>query len=281
MPSIDELVRIQQAHHRRMLGIQAATGDLVGAAWDAFGGLNDAAAAEFTAAANIVVEAAKVQTSTIATAYMSANDRLHSHNPLLIPTLPEIRGGVSPIDVLLRSIITSRKAIADGGTFPEAMAAGRGRAVSTARTDIILTNRATINAAQASRPWVVGYRRVLTGRSCAFCATASTQRYKSADLMPLHPNCDCDVAEIVGTRDPGSVINRGLLNSLKAAGREDGVAQYWSGPYVVDADGTIHRKITKTVELADGKTAQRVEAGTVVRTKTETHPELGQVLVAA
>jgi hypothetical protein len=58
-----ELARIQQAHHRRFLGVQAATGDLVGEAWDTFADLDDVSAASFEAAATVIVDAGKANTS--------------------------------------------------------------------------------------------------------------------------------------------------------------------------------------------------------------------------
>lgn len=66
---------------------------------------------------------------------------------------------------------------------------------------------------------VVGYRRVLTGKSCSWCARVSTQRYLTADSADFgHPRCDCTVIPIVGTRDPGQVLNRDLLDALDVSG---------------------------------------------------------------
>lgn len=225
MTELDELARIQQAHHRRLLGLQGAARQLVGEAWDTFAGLDVGAAAGFTAAAGVVLEQVEQQTATVAVAYMNANDRLGGFPDAgLIPEVPTIRNGIPTGDVYQRSIVEARRRIAGGATFDEAMAAGRARAVSTASTDVSLVNRATIDAAGDLRPWVVGYRRVLTGKSCAFCAVASTQRYKRAILLPLHPYCDCDVAEILGTEDPGRVINRELLSALKSEGVVDDIS---------------------------------------------------------
>ena len=270
MAELDQLVEIQQAHHRRFLGVQDATAELIGEQWDTFAGLDDVAAAQFEAAAGVVLQTAKQQTSTLAVAYMNANDRLGGFPASgLVPVVPEIRNGVPVAEVYHRSIVEARARVANGATFEEAMRSGRARAVSTARTDVSLTNKAEINRGGQLRPWVVGYRRVLTGRSCAFCATASTQRYKSADLLPLHPSCDCDIAEIFGTEDPGQIINRDLLTDLKDAKREAG-----GRPYVVDADGSIRYKRTENVlspdgtgplRTPDGQLRKQVTAGDKVR----------------
>lgn len=297
MAELDQLVGIQQAHHRRFLGVQQGTADLIGQQWDTFAGLDDVAAAQFEAAASVVIDTAKRQTSTLAVAYMNANDRLGGFPASgLVPVLPEIRNGVPVAEVYHRSIVEARARVANGATFEEAMASGRARAVSTARTDVSLANKGEMARGGELRPWVVGYRRVLTGRSCAFCATASTQRYKSADLLPLHPSCDCDVGEIFGTEDPGHIINGDLLGELKKAGREDGRPNYWQGPYVVDADGSIrYRRVEKLLD-ADGKPirlpgpasgggrrgyATKTTAGDRVKVEVVDHGELGPMLTDA
>lgn len=290
MAAADDLVRIQQAHHRRYLGVQNAAGDLMGEAWDTFANLDELAAAEFTAAAAVISEATKAQTSTLAVAYMNANDRAAGFPASgLVPTLPDIRGGVPAVEVYQRSIVQARSLVSTGTDYESAMSQGRARAVSTARTDVNLSNRAEMERGGQLRPWVVGYRRVLTGRSCAFCATASTQRYRSADLMPIHVGCDCDVAEIYGTEDPGQVINQDLLDALQEAGKEDGRGDYWNGSYIVESDGTVHYRKTQTVRddageivrTKDGKPRRESVPGDVVKVKTTPHGELGQTLERA
>ena len=290
MAELDELARLQQAHHRRFLGVQEGTADLVGQAWDAYAGLDDVSAARFTAAADVIVETAKAQTSTLAVAYMQANDQLGGFPDAgLVPIVPTIRGGVPTVEVYHRSIVEARRRVAAGAPAEVALSAGRARAVSTARTDVSLANKAEISRGGEVRSWVVGYRRVLTGKSCAFCATASTQRYTRADLMPLHPSCDCDVGEIFGREDPGHIINREMLDDLKEAGRTAGQPDYWNGPYVVDEDGAIRYRKIETVRGPDGKPLlgangkplRRMEAGAKVKVDVVEHGELGPMLTDA
>lgn len=270
--------------------MQAATGDLVGEAWDRFANLDDVSAAAFTNAAAVIVDQARLSTSTIAAGYMMANDRAGGFPVAeLAGVVPEIRNGVPTSAVYERSVVEARRRVAAGASWEEAMASGRARAVATARTDVVLTNRAAMAQGRNVRPWVVGYRRVLTGRSCAFCASASTQRYTVADLLPLHPSCDCDVAEILGAEDPGRVINRELLDALKQAGEETGTPRYWNGPYMVDADGSIrYRRVEflrddagKRLLDARGNPVRRVVPGDKVAVEVAEHGELGPVLTDA
>lgn len=284
---VEQLARIQQAHHRRLLGVQGATANLVGEAWDTFADLDDLAASEFTAAAEVIVDAGTRQTSTLAVAYMNANDRVAGFPGAdLIPVAPTIRGGTPTAEVYHRSIVQARTMVSRGAAPADALAAGRARAVATAETDINLANKAEIERGGALRPWVVGYRRILTGKSCAFCATASTQRYRSARLMPIHTRCDCDVGEIYGTADPGRVINQQLLDDLKDAAKKDGAPRYWEGPYVVDEDGTISYKKVETLRDddgrkllgPDGKPMRRTTAGDPIKVRTVDHGEVGPML---
>jgi len=273
---LDELAHLQRAHHRRLLGLQDATGDLVGEAWDTYGGLNDQALAAFSSSAAVLVDAAKLNVATVATGYMNANDRVAGFPGLLVPELPIIRNGVPTVEVYSRSVITARILIAKGTDFVEAMAAGRARAISTARTDVALTNRAAMASGKASRPWVVGYRRVLVGKSCGFCATASTQRYTLAELLPLHPACDCGVAEILGNKDPGQIINRDLLNDLKAEGVVEDITRAGErsrrSAYTVDSQGAIRK-----IDTVDGEQV----IGAKVKIKVTNHPEMGSTLGGA
>lgn len=107
------------------------------------------------------------------------------------------------------------------GSIEQAIEAGQKRAVQSALTDLQLTKRAAAQQFMASDKDVVGYRRVLEGTySCALCIVASTQRYHKAELLPVHPACDCGVVEIYGDADPGQIIEPGTLEDVHARVRE-------------------------------------------------------------
>jgi hypothetical protein len=271
----DELRRLSAAHHRELLAQQNAAADLIGAAWNLYQPLDALAASQFIAAAEQIIAGAVSNVAASAVAMMLENDRA-----LGIPGVPElpldvvIRNGASPRDVYMRAVYQARRRVAAGASFDDAMRSGLSRARQTAATDVSLANRQAIANAAPLRPHVVGYRRVLTGISCALCATASTQRYRSAELAPLHPACDCDIAEIIGTHDPGRIINRELLGELRAAGR-DGPGNYYDpdAPYVVTADGRIMRR-----ELVDVDGTTLAKAGDPVEIDVDDHGELGRVV---
>lgn len=286
MAEVDDLARIQQAHHASLLAIRDTSAGLVEDAWDAYADLDDRSAARFVDAAAQITTAAQQQTAALAAGYLEANDAVLGRASRIVPTLPPIRNGIPAHEVYQRSIVEARTIVGRGGNVDRALSAGRARAMSTARTDVILANRGAVSAGKAGRSHVVGYRRVLTGKSCALCATASTQRYKIADLQPIHASCDCDVAEIYGNADPGLVINQDLLADLKATARDGGRPDYWNGPYLVDERGRITVAKTEYLRGPDGKrlltdagTPQRIKVpGDPVRAVTRQHGELGEVL---
>lgn len=284
-----ELAAIQHAHHRRLLATRQVAGVLIGRAWDTVAGVDDAALERFVANVVPIATATRAESARLAAGYLAANDAALGVSADIAPVIPILRGGAPVEDVYARGILEARRRLGDGAALVDAMAAGRNRAASTARTDVMLTNRAAIDLHAPARPWVVGYRRVLTGKSCPLCATASTQRYRSANLAGIHVNCDCDVAEIYGRADPGRVVNQNLLDNVKAAGEATGTPDYWNGPYMIDEDGTVRYRTSvaqtnpdgSPVRDANGHIKRTVVAGEPVVPRTAVHGELGAVLTDA
>lgn len=95
-----------------------------------------------------------------------------------------------------------------------AISAGLTRLLSLVATDLQLTQRLQERASLISGGFDY-YRRTLTGReNCGLCVIASTQRYHSASLKPIHPGCDCGVAQIAAGSDPGQVLNEDVLEGM-------------------------------------------------------------------
>lgn len=129
-----------------------------------------------------------------------------------------LRNGTEPAEVYARPLRTVWRALAEGKGLDEALSVARVRLVQIVTTDLQLAKTHAARAAMSADGRVVGYRRVLTGvKTCGICVVASTQRYHRQDLMPIHPACDCGVAPIVGTKDPGHVLDAGLLDQAHAA----------------------------------------------------------------
>lgn len=129
-----------------------------------------------------------------------------------------LRNGTPPEEAYRRPFVTVWTALSEGRPLGEARRLGEQRLRTMAATDLQLAKTHAGQRVLSSDDRVVGYRRTLTGsRNCALCIVASTQRYRRERLMPIHPNCDCGIAPIVGDRDPGQVINEPLLERVHEA----------------------------------------------------------------
>lgn len=106
---------------------------------------------------------------------------------------------------------------------------------------------------------IVGWRRVLTGVSCEWCALVSTQRYRSAESADFgHRACDCSVVAIVGDRDPGQVINSKLYDRLQESNVSNRLSQgRASKRSLVAADNAIARRDQALAELSGEADPQR------------------------
>ena len=117
--------------------------------------------------------------------------------PLGDITGPNLRNGTPPEVVYTRPFKEVWTALKNGYSFDDAIRMGSDRLRQLVETDIQLAHTHAARNAFSRRTDIAGFRRVPTGDyTCALCMIASTQRYRSFDLMPIHPGCDCRVAPI-------------------------------------------------------------------------------------
>ncbi|EME14801.1 hypothetical protein [Rhodococcus triatomae] len=110
--------------------------------------------------------------------------------------------GIDPAEEYTRPTVSTRTALSQDATVEQAVAAGVHRLVDLVATDMQLAKTHQAKAVLSRTRGVQGYRRVLNGsENCALCLIASTQRYSVGSLMPIHPGCDCGIAEIVSDAD--------------------------------------------------------------------------------
>lgn len=157
---------------------------------------------------------------------------------------------------------------------------GERRLRSLALTDVELAVTHTARERLADEPEVRFYRRVLTGaESCGLCIIASTQRYRKRDLLPIHPNCDCVVAPILGEQDPGRSINSTRVSDEASPTGEtaDGVPIY--GPDDVLDTEFLTREVHDAIRETFGEMAfdaRQIDYRKILL--VEKHGELGPVL---
>lgn len=188
-------------------------------AFDGLGSYRDADAITFIERVLPVVLGAQRQMGQVTDAYLSAMiaDMLGGAAAPVGVQLDEALRGVPPAEVYRRPFVTAWTALSQGKDLVDAVGEGRTRLLSITETDLQL---ARTHAARESmtRRGAQFYRRRLSGsKNCGLCVIASTQRYRVERLMPIHPGCDCKPEPIAGDRDPGQILDEGLLEEAHAA----------------------------------------------------------------
>jgi hypothetical protein len=199
---------------------------VLGATWLGLGAWRTADMDRFLSTALPTVNGAQRLMGSLTDAYLSRVVGALTDAPSLPVGLPTsvVSGhglrGAAPAEVYKRPFVTTWTALSHGQSLDAAVKQGGERLRSVASTDLQLAKTHSATAAMQRMPRVTGYRRVPDATACALCLIASTQRYRKADLMPIHPGCGCDVAPLVGTEPQGQVIDRDLLNRVHNAVRE-------------------------------------------------------------
>jgi hypothetical protein len=188
--------------------------------WQSLGSWRDADADRFLRSVLPLIEGAQRTASSATAGYLSRSlsDLVGHHTPLSV-NADEVTGkalrGVDPSDVYMRPFQQVWYQLSKGKTLEQAVDLGAQRLASLASTDVQLATTHTARSALSKQDHtgeIVGYRRILTGPyNCGMCIIASTQRYHKANLLPIHPACDCVVGVIVGKKDPGRTINSSIL----------------------------------------------------------------------
>lgn len=167
-----------------------------------------------------VVNGGQVRAASLTDAYLAAIASLVlgvPNRPVGIPhrlVNDQTMRGVPAADVYRRTGPTVWTALSNGRTLDDAVSEGLTRALVAAATDLQLAKTHATRYALERNDGVVGYQRVPDDAACDLCLLASTQRYHSGDLMPIHDRCSCDVEPLFGDTDPGQIINADLLDRL-------------------------------------------------------------------
>lgn len=235
----DQLIRrLAKAYNVQQGALKGASSQAVGKVWKStVQDPTDATADLWVRRVVPVDRAYRLAAIQLAQAYVAQAETLMTGQPfsgeLVDPqqVANAVRNGLPPEDLWHRPIVRLRT-LSGQHPFSEALAKAQQYAMAQQATNTALAEREGTRAAMATSRRIVGYRRVTDGNACHFCVLASTQRYHAGALMPLHGgSCGCTTVPIIGTRDPGRVADKQLLERLKSAGAEvkpdtDPVAEY-------------------------------------------------------
>lgn len=166
------------------------------------------------------LDAAQLRTATLTDGYLAAVDTTRTGRrpaPLGVKaddvSTMALRG-VSTATVLQRVGPTVWTALGAGDTLDDATRKGLRRLRTAVATNLQLAATHTAQRSLDGNDRVGGYRRALQGdNNCALCIVASTQRYRTDQLQPIHPGCQCKPVPIYGD-DPGWVIDQDQLDRV-------------------------------------------------------------------
>ena len=220
----------REALIRGFIGVDATLRDKVVTAVLAvfrnLGSWRDEDIARFTGAVLPLILGAQRQVGSLTQVYVTsliANMTGEATRPpaIDVATGAVLRNGTDPAEVYARPIRGVWKSLAAGDDLGTALKAATLRLEQILATDLQLAKTHAARAVMSEDHRVVGYRRVLTGiKTCGLCVVASTQRYHRGDLLPIHPGCDCSVAPVIGTDDPGHILDDRLLDDIHDAVEE-------------------------------------------------------------
>lgn len=159
-------------------------------------------ALQFAAAVAPIVTGGQQRTATLTAAYLGQLIRAAGGTAPTVDlsgiTDAELRG-VPATEVYQRPFRQIWTDLSQGKPLDQAVTSAGHRLNDLVVTDLQLAKTHTAQRVLSAAAGVTGYRRVLTGdRSCALCVLAATRTYKKADLLPIHPGCDCAVAPLFG-----------------------------------------------------------------------------------
>lgn len=190
----DALVRVYEAS---TAAIRERVVSYALAVWGASAAYRDADVQRIVAQVVPAVQAGQLQIAALTDAYIGRLATLEgvAWSPGVDRSVTGYRG-VPSGDVYRRPAVSIYTALAEGKPFAEALDAGTNRLQSIVSTDLQQARNRQANRSVSSSGFQF-YRRVLSGKEdCEKCRIASTHRYRKADLMPIHPGCDCGVEPV-------------------------------------------------------------------------------------
>jgi hypothetical protein len=209
---VAELTAVYAAYETRIDAVRAQAAAFVAEVWNGLGSWYDADIERFIAAVLPVMEGAQAATATLVAAELAAVEAVAMGTAEVVIDLTGLSTtvalrGVPGVEVWRRPAVETWTRLSHGDPLAGAVETGAARADELAATNLQLAKTHTARAWGEADHRVVGYRRVLKGRSCGRCTAAASQRYHRKNLLPIHTRCDCGVEPIYGDRDPGQVID--------------------------------------------------------------------------
>jgi hypothetical protein len=197
---------LAQAHIEGQRRLRELAGRGVTTIWRELPGYDEDDVDRFLARAVPFVLAAQRQSITLTEAFLARElgRRAIGLDPASIIGAP-LRNGAPPEQVYRRPFITVWSKLGNSVPWEEAANAGLARLVSTAETDVQLAMRQTASQVQQRDPAIKGWRRVANPGACTYCQMLDGAFLKSADAMPMHPDCGCGLEPLLQAEAPAGL----------------------------------------------------------------------------
>lgn len=287
-----------QAHIAAQERLRTITSQAVGGIWTGLPGYDDANVDEWLSRVVPLVLAGQRASVSLTEAFIA---RAIGRHPLGVDPGgligPALRAGADPAEVYRRPFVTVWTALKAGQDWEAAVNAGLARATSTAATDVQLAMRGTLAEVGNADPAIHGYERVPDAGACDLCLIASTQRYHSGELMPIHNHCGCGV-EVLTEASTRGIINRDRYRDLKQRGVIDDMTQKRRAPrareraaanrtraervrseLAAETDPARRLRLEERASRLDRQADAQDAIARGVRPEVREHGELGPVLV--
>ncbi len=222
---------LAERYRDALIDVRKRVSSRVDRSWRDLGSWRDDDVARFQARVLPVVAAGQRRTVALTDAYLARATRTRPVGLVADDLIgAAVRNGTDPATVYARPFVQLWSALAAGSQFADALNAAGARAAASSAMDVSLTMRASAQAFDEQAEFeskVIGWERVLDPDACAYCAAASTQRYKSPNLEALHTNCNCGVAPVFAENAKAiKDFNRKVLHNIKDANAGQD-APYW------------------------------------------------------
>lgn len=207
--------------HSRMVAMLM---EALGAIWGSFDGWYDDDAVEraATLAAEAETRALKQIYEIAAAGARELMSQVGAPPASEAPEVFEYPRPVDPVEVWQRPAEQYRYALSEGKSEVEALDAAFQRASHIGKDNAQLTKRNASIAQFRRSEKVIGYRRIIhpelsKSGVCGLCIVAADRIYGMEDLLPIHGGCNCSVAPVTKSNDPGLSLNREDLDALYEA----------------------------------------------------------------
>jgi hypothetical protein len=126
--------------------------------------------------------------------------------------------GVPAAEVYQRPFRQIWTDLSQGKPLDEAVTSAGHRLQSLAATDLQLAKTHTAQRILSGSTKVTGYQRVLgpDEHHCALCLLTSSRVYRKAELMPIHPGCQCTPVPVFAGDPPPSVDPEAVHEAVRA-----------------------------------------------------------------